>query len=297
MRLTKILPYVLMASCASTRVEGPRIRAPLNPRIADSIESLQRRTSLPYITSHYSNITEATQRALSTNPQIAAFGEHHESGALHIFADNILPLLAEHNYRDLILENLPDNPLTERELETGRLGPFLTEWIANMPDTCGIISTIDMARRTGVHLHGAHVVDTPTLLRMRLDPRTILEMGAIITQNTQRQANFYAGLGVKVAIFGGAVHNNRESRLSLDQYYNFGDPLSRRFGIRYVAVDIAVGNQAIFWPEELRFLQIPSESMFWPRSGANLVEFLGREQGNFAIYLPASAIEPETHCQ
>jgi hypothetical protein len=190
--------------------------------------------------------TEVINSVLRLNPSVIAFGEIHPANDSYTptitrFAREILPTLASHGIRDLILEALPNDPVVETELasfyRTGLLSrqqtPQLWASIQGV-DREGYRQLLFSARRLGVRIHGggASISQAYATIRRRdYLQRDDLQALAVryIRDNTLSKANQLLDQGRRIAIYSGFLHNNLTlSQEDISRSRSFGPQLAAR---------------------------------------------------------------------
>lgn len=189
---------------------------------------------------------------VSVDPQVVAFGDEEccggedggPSSVMVWFANHFLPLMAEHGFRDIVVELLPEDPEVERELVLFVGGTEISEeatprlfMLVNMHTDPGTQLLLESARRHGVRLHGGRGNWGNFLRSMMHTPEERERNVLAVRDTTLRQIRSLRAQGKKVMAFNGGLHND-PSPYARHASCSFGPELQREIGSRYLAVDI-----------------------------------------------------------
>ena len=231
--------------------------------------------------------TEVITSILRLNPSVIAFGEIHPSSDSYTptitrFTREILPALASHGIRDLILEAIPNDPVLDTELDsfyrTGLLSrqhtPQLWASIQGV-DREGYRQLLFSARRLGVRIHGGGVTISQadaTIRRRDYLQRDDLQALAVryIRDNTLSKANQLLDQGRRIAIYSGFLHNNLTlTQEDISRGRSFGPQLSARTARdrgRYIEFDLILPYS---FPDH--YIDIPNWQEMLPQRGVTSI--------------------------
>jgi hypothetical protein len=244
--------------------------------------------------------TEVINNVLRLNPSVIAFGEIHPANDSYTptitrFTREILPTLASHGIRDLILEAIPNDPALDIELasfyRTGLLSrrqtPQLWTSIQGI-DREGYRQLLFTARQLGVRIHGggASITQADTTIR-RPDylQRDDLQALAVryIRDNTLNQANQLLDQGRRIAIYSGFLHNNLAlSQEDISRGRSFGPQLAARAARdqgRYIEFDLILPYS---FPNH--YIDLPNWQELLPQRGVTSI----RRGSSYTILYPSN---------
>lgn len=213
-RAIYLLPLLAgLALCPGNH--SPQTRSITSPVTSTSTDSIGQRD--------FASVREAVQYLIQQhNPQVIGFGEYHNQylpdhrSTAEYFASEIIPVLHEEGFADLINEFLPHDRAVYSELaqykRTGQISPKTPNLLSfrNSFDGRGAIQIINAAQNSGITLHGGNLPGWGKTLPRNIRRRRI----DLLIRN---QVKRLRSQGRRVAAFSGADHNNRlEIDLALD---------------------------------------------------------------------------------
>jgi len=276
------LASLALTGCAAK--QSPIAAAQINAQRSNEVEL----TQVNYQVITIGGLGQAVRAALAELPDIAAFGELHELrtpkpkiiSTTQYFAREVIPVLKECGYLHLVLEHLPSGNDAAAEIEnyrlTGQLGPYLVKELENAPDREGIIEMMRQAKENGIALYGAHAEGTPGI-PLDLDDN---ETGPIIKKNMQKKLEELRNSGLKVASFGGTIHNKINPGLSEDWQSSVSD-LS--LNNRVKEIDIYPADYLAAYPGDPRSYDLPGWQQLVPGKGVKMINF---PSGRSVLILP-----------
>lgn len=252
---------------------------------------------------HYPSLAEAVQPILALHPQVIAFGEFHPSNgydyrtAKVAFAEEILPLLAQEGIKNLIIEQILNDPMIISELDrfykTGKLGadatPLLWSTFEHYTDRDDLIKILIAARKLGIRIH-------PGGMTLAQAQETIFRDNWCCNSEIQLRGWHYAEQaarsqiknllkeGVRFAIYNGVKHHNlvAEHVTEAEGGTNYGEYLSQTLGNKYSEVELyPVGGLETLPEHILKMWGVPDWEELIPEKGVNLIE---RSSGHILIY-------------
>lgn len=195
----------------------------------------------------FPSATEAVEYLIKEfDPQVLGFGEFHKesdseyTSTSEHFAEEIIPVLAENGFLDLILEFIPNDPKVVAEIElykkSGVLSPdktpTLIKWLGVF-DAKGIEKIYEKA--LGLDLHGGHLslkeFQLKELGKLKKDPKVIIKNTIL------KEAKELLKKGKKVAVYGGLSHNDTQKK-GKNAPISIGKELSK--ACKYIEIDLII---------------------------------------------------------
>jgi len=261
----------------------------------------------PVKSQRFSSASEAVNHLIkSHDPQIIAFGEFHNefsqgfvSTSEH-FANDIMPILPGNNFRDLIHEFIPADPIAYAELDiykrTGRIDaentPFLHRLTTGF-DGRGALKLLEQSTATGINLHGCNlsfaqeeamnntITDTDSNGVIRIYMRRMGNKKMIIRDQTVKRAGALLRQRRKVALYTGLSHNDLHPTPRTEKT-SFGRAFAADY--EYLEIDLIPGDLFQLYPREFYEKQLYLHLV--PRKGVLLIQ---RGEKSFTILLPFSS--------
>ena len=210
------------------------------------------------------------------HPQILGFGEFHNEYDLDFastsqrFAEEVIPTLKKNEFKDLILEFIPDDPAADAELryfnKEGKLSkehtPNLIKWLGEF-DRKGIRRIYETAKN--MNLYGGNL----SLSEIKAAENHVLsrDQAEIIGERVKQKSEFLLKKGVKVATYTGIYHNDIVPEEG-EENISFGDYFSKKYN--YIEIDLIAPE--IFKAYSGEFREKSLYSSLTPKSGVLLIQ-------------------------
>lgn len=248
----------------------------------------------PDVEAHFQAVSPALTNITDAVPEdsILAFGYTHrevpsDRSAVEIFANNILPQLANEGYHDLVLEVFPHGKptdLIEWEIaEFNRSGTIGTEMnrFLNVTDRANFEVLLQQVRNYGIEIHSggvdyANIYQTLWYPGFQSYPQRVQMAREEIAKNSGGVIKTLAGQDKKVFSLNGTRHNDLYPTPQ-NASSSFGKSLNNIFPGRFVEIDMVVPELSA---RRNYYKDLPlSKNCIWkhfiPSSGINLVSELG----------------------
>ena len=239
-----------------------------------------------------------------------ALGYIHRStedqpSAVEIVSNDIIPWLAGHNYRHLVLEIFPRgewNSRMEHEIRlfnrTGEIGPEMNRFIFVF-DQVNFIGLLHAIHAAGIQIHSGGVnysTAGTTILSpdYGTNPAIRARVAREIVVNSVRAIRDLRARGLNSASLNGIMHNDINPPPEHDPAFSFGHTLSRLFP--YAEIELVMPELAEV-RDNSTDLPLPHAcdwSQFIPASGIRLLstERTSPRYGTFLIYYSRTPAPP-----
>lgn len=238
---------------------------------------------------------------LEKEPQALLFGYTHRGpedkvSAPKHFAQEILPVLAQKKYTDLVLEVFPvGKPGSEiqRELDefnrSGKIGRWMDLLIP--PDDPDYKLVLEKAFELGMVIHGGGETFENKVVNKLIYKRNQQVVNEEIARNSKERMSRLMRQGKKEAWFGGCLHNDVQPPKE-NRKFSFGWSLEKLFPRQVVEVELVVPE--LSEQEGLyRYLALPPDCSwraFIPFKGVNLVR--NAYGSSYLLYWPVTCGDP-----
>lgn len=240
---------------------------------------------------NYPSIEEAIKDILICEPQVIAFGEIHPDPGFAYkstkarFTENVLYLLASSGIRDLIVEQILNDPKIEAELkyfyDSGceidkKNTPTLVDNI-KYSDKQDLINMLKRCRELRIRVHsGGMTINQAKMTIKRADfveNNELKKKARILTGKATKSKITYllsSAPGSRFAIYGGIIHNNRApiNNQKSDGTY-FGYYLSGILREKYFEVDLVAPQEGAIVG---KLIDITNWRAHVPKKGATIVK-------------------------